>query len=61
MSPSAPAMEARLKVGRPPEREKRDWLVVVAQHTRDDWPPPAWLAWAMVANGGDGCHETPGS
>lgn len=48
MSPPMAVMEPR-PLGHLPERETRDWAAIVAQHTRDDWPLPAWLA--VVAEG----------
>lgn len=52
MSPPVSATEAGRSAGRLAEREKWDWTAVVARYTRDDWPPPAWLARATMAEGG---------
>jgi len=58
MSPPAAVLEAGTStLGRLPERETHDWAAVVARHTRDDWPPPEWLA-VMVEYGND-AHEAP--
>lgn len=59
MSPPVAVVGARPgTLGRLPRREMRDWADVVARHTRDDWPPPAWLA--MMAGCGNGPYEAPG-
>ena len=60
MSPPAVVVEPRSRIlGRLPQRETRDWAAVVARYTRDDWPPPEWLA--VAADGGNDPYEAPGS
>ncbi len=52
MSPWVAVIESRPGIfGRLPQRERRDWAAVVARHTRDDWPPPGWLARTMEVAG----------
>ena len=60
MSPPAAVVGSRSRIlGRLPQRETRDWAAVVARYTRDDWPPPEWLA--VTAVGGNDPYEAPGS
>ena len=59
MSPPVTVTEPRPGIlGRPPERETRDWMAGVVRHEVDDWPPPAWLA--LMAEGGLDRREAPG-
>ncbi len=50
----ASIFEARRGVfGLSRKRESDDWETIVARHTRDDWPPPAWLQSLGATEGQD--------
>lgn len=51
MRPPEAVLETRpVILGRLPQRKTQSWASVVARYTRDDWPPPEWLATTSISD-----------